>query len=111
MSYERVPTQEQELIPWEVLRKQARSLEQQIDSRLISLSQSIQDSQPSSNASNASLSLQQELTGLLSQLTRVTDDMQKHAERSPQQYTHLSTRHIANLYEYNREFNKTRVFS
>jgi chromosome segregation ATPase len=105
MAYERVPNSEiHELqTSWEMLRKQARNLEQQIDSRLILLSQGIQEQSAGSLSST-----QQEITGLLSQLTSCTQDMQVHVDQNAS-LTHLHSRHVANLYEYNREFNKTRV--
>lgn len=106
MAYERVATREEHELQtsWEMLRKQARNLEQQIDSRLILLSQGIQEQSTGSLSST-----QQEITGLLSQLTSCTQDMQIHVDRNSS-LTHLHSRHLANLYEYNREFNKTRVF-
>jgi hypothetical protein len=106
MAYERVANDEHELqTPWETLRKQARYLEQQIDSRLILLSQGIQEQSVGSLSST-----QQEITGLLNQLTTCTQEMQSHVNQNAS-LTHLHTRHLANLYEYNREFNKTRVLA
>ncbi|KAI8898973.1 hypothetical protein BC833DRAFT_587594 [Globomyces pollinis-pini] len=100
--YQQVPTQENldELPSWESLRKQARHLEYQIDSRLISYSQS------SANSTNTSI--QQELTTLLQTLTKVSNDMGIHAQNNPQ-YSHLHSRHVSNLYEYNKEFKKTKA--
>jgi hypothetical protein len=85
------------------LRKQARHLEQQIDSRLITLSQSATSTQPNT-------SIQQELSSLLSSLSQLTESMGAHVDQNPS-FAHLHSRHIANLYEYNKEFTKQRVFS
>jgi hypothetical protein len=106
MAYERVPSSEVHELQtsWETLRKQARNLEQQIDARLILLSQGIQEQSAGSLSST-----QQEITGLLSQLTSCTQGMQIHVDQNAS-LTHLHSRHLANLYEYNREFNKIRVF-
>lgn len=87
VAYQRLETDT--LTSWEVLRKTARSLEQQIDSKLINL-----DNQES------------ELPALLQSLDRVCREMGVWTERNPA-YTHLHSRHLANLFEYNREFSKT----
>lgn len=83
------------------LRKQARHLEYQIDSRLITFSQSTTSSTPNT-------STQQELSTLLQNLTKVTQDMGVWVQQNPS-YSHLHSRHLSNLYEYNKEFAKTRV--
>ena len=92
--YQMVPSTE--VLPWDRLRKEARNLEQQIDAKLILLSQM------ALNSDN------KELVGLLEQLDSITKQMQVHVERNPQQFTHLYSRHVANLYEYNREFDKSK---
>jgi Golgi SNAP receptor complex protein 1 len=98
--YEEVPT-EDSLPSWESLRKQARHLEYQIDSRLVTLSQAAASSNPNTT-------IQQELSSLLTSLGQVTQDMGVYVERNPS-YSHLHSRHLANLYEYNREFKKART--
>jgi golgi SNAP receptor complex member 1 len=97
--YEQVPSEES-APTWDQLRKQARHLEYQIDSRLVLFSQS-------SSNSNPNTTIQQELSSLLTSLGQVTQDMGIHVEKNPS-FAHLHSRHVANLYEYNREFNKTR---
>ena len=102
---------------WEYLRKEARSIEQQIDNRLISYSQAYSQSFSSSsnlgtqsNQSSSILIIQQELNSLLTQLERITNEMKPLVTQNSS-YNHLYSRHIANLYDYNKEFNKTRVGS
>ncbi|KAJ3354293.1 Golgi SNAP receptor complex member 1 [Kappamyces sp. JEL0680] len=111
MSYRKVATyedqSEDQLPSWEYLRKEARSLEQQIDSRLISFASAAASSHQSNEASALTVT-QQELTLLLSNLEKVTNQMQDWTLKTPS-LTHLHSRHLANLYEYNREFNKTRA--
>ncbi|KAJ3319181.1 hypothetical protein HDV06_006621 [Boothiomyces sp. JEL0866] len=100
--YSSVATEEQNELPsWDSLRKQARHLEYQIDSRLITFSQSTTSSTPNT-------STQQELSTLLQNLTKVTQDMGVWVQQNPS-YSHLHSRHLSNLYEYNREFAKTRA--
>ena len=106
---------------WEHLRKEARRIEQQIDSRLITYSHaytqstysqannsSFSSNLHSSNKSSAVLVTQQELSSLLTQLEKITNEMTPFATNNSS-CNHLYSRHVANLYEYNREFNKTRV--
>lgn len=99
---------------WEYLRKEARSIEQQIDNRLISYSQAYSQSfsnlDNQSNHSSSILIIQQELNSLLTQLERITNEMKPFVTQNSS-YNHLYSRHIANLYDYNKEFNKTRVGS
>lgn len=108
--YQSVPGEDtQDLPTWflnltrETLRKQARHLEYQIDNRLITFAQSTTSATPNT-------SIQQELSILLQNLTSVTNQMGVWVQ-SNSQYAHLQSRHVANLFEYNREFAKTRVHS
>ena len=87
----------QHLTSWERLRKEARSLEQQIDGKLITYS------------SSYSAASTQELSLLLQNLERVVEEMRPLASQSNLNISHLYNRHTANLYEYNKEFSKTKV--
>lgn len=98
MSYSKVP-QEEEIATtksWDALRKEAKQYEYEIDSRLITFSQHKQEI------------TQQELQNLLNNLTRATNEMGKYVDLSPS-YFHLHSRHVSNLFEYNREFAKTKA--
>lgn len=90
-------SQQLHLSSWERLRKEARSLEQQIDGKLITYS------------SSYSPAATQELSSLLQNLERVVEEMRPLATQNNLNISHLYNRHTANLYEYNKEFNKTKV--
>ena len=73
-------------------------MEYQIDSRLNTFQQSAETT-----------STLQELAKLLQQLERVTEDMVYWVKLNPN-HQHLHSRHLSNLYEYNKEYARIKVF-
>ncbi|KAI8922725.1 hypothetical protein BC831DRAFT_474679 [Entophlyctis helioformis] len=116
---------------WESLRKHARQLEHEIDSQLVSYAKIASSTSASSSSMNgmhgsssssyygvdslaAAQTAEHELEDLLKQLTASINAMTVCIENSGTAHpsaasmSHLLQRHRANLFEYNREFQKTK---
>ena len=89
---------------WDSLRKEARSLEQAVDARLITYSQ-----QSTGGSASASAAVQgEEISSLLKKLEFAVEEMKK-CVGADSSHQHLYSRHVANLYEYGREFTRVKV--
>ncbi|KAH6570812.1 hypothetical protein BASA50_003440 [Batrachochytrium salamandrivorans] len=119
---------------WESLRKHARQLECEIDSRLVNFSKTASNQDASSSAAvmstsdtigghsqarsdtlSTSQSIEQDLENLLGQLSRTIESMGLYLEGpgsthpSRASMTHLLQRHKSNQFEYTKEFKKIKT--